>query len=185
MLIVMKLKTGFKSLMLFMSIALFFVLSAKTVQADPAPLGLEVGKATLKDAKKAYRTEYSGMNQYSLGTMLKVSGDQTGISGVTEATLIFNLQERLVAVLLELPKSRFDALYEALSNKYRVTSREIPFVGNKKVVMRDGHTEITLNAPHMSFEMSLNYIEDGLNQSYKDQKNKEERAKKQQEASNL
>lgn len=178
-------KTLLKSIMLFMSTALISIVTSKAVLADPAPLGLEIGKATIEEAKKAYRTEYSGINQYSLGSMLKVSGDQTGISGASEATLIFNLQEKLVAVLLDLPKHRFDSLYDALSRKYRVTSREIPFVGNKKVVMRDGHTEISLNAPHMSFDMRLNYIEDGFYQSYREQKNSEERAKKQREASNL
>lgn len=153
--------------------------------ADPSPLGLEMGKATIEQAKKAFKTEYKGMNKYSFGDMYSVSGAQTGIEGASDATLIFNLNGILVGVLLELPKHRFDSLYNALSQKYQVSSREIPFVGNKKVVMHDGNTEITLNAPHMSFEMSLHYLDKGFYQSYREQNAKEQQAKKQQEASQL
>lgn len=168
-------------------LGLFFGLSLMTAVAvaEPAPFGLEMGKATVDDLKAKYSAELTGVNKYSLGPMYQLRPGQLGVSGLQKATAIFDSGNKLVAVLTEMPKSKFDQMHQALSSKYRVVSKQIPFVGNKKVVMEDGETEITLDAPHMSFEMEMNYINKSFYESFRRISEEEKRQKRQQEMGNL
>lgn len=100
-------------------------------------------------------------------------------------TIIFDTTGLLIAVITTLPKSKFDYLNQTLGGKYKRVSQNIPFVGNKSVTYRDGGTEITLEAPHMSFEMSMNYIRDDLMRAFNQQSEAEKRQKQQSEASQL
>ncbi|NPA40771.1 MAG: hypothetical protein GXO18_00650 [Aquificae bacterium] len=136
---------------------LALILTAGIVFADPAPLGLELGKATVKDAKKLYRLKEKGINKYSLGPMFTVPISQTNIEGLKEATLIFDERGKLVAVILEFPKSKWNDVYKALRKKYRLIKSKIPFVGDRYAEFKDGKTLIMLDAPHLSFDMSLVY----------------------------
>lgn len=161
------------------------LLMSFVVMADPAPFGLEIGQATVEQMKKKYTATYKGVNKYSGGKMFDLPTAELGVSGLKEATAIFDQEGKLVAVLLTLPKRKFDSMHQSLSNKYRVTRRDIPFVGNKEVVYKDGATEVTLSAPHMSFDMSLNYINNAFYKSYLNKSRAEEAEKKQQEDSRL
>ena len=160
-------------------------LSAMNASADPAPFGLEIGKATIAEMKSKYRAELTGTNKYSHGEMFNLPTAQLGFDGLKEATVIFDKNEVVSAILLSFPKHRFDSLHGSLKGKYRVTQSQIPFVGNKKVVLKDGQTEITLNAPHLSFEMSLNYISDDLLRAFNQSQAQEAQQKRQSENSKL
>lgn len=153
--------------------------------ANPSPFGLELGKATVADLIDKYTTELLGVNSYSNGLMYDLTPSELGLNGLQQARVIFDEDGKLVAVLTKLPKHRFDDLYSMMRGKYRVKSQQIPFVGNKKVVMQDGDTEITLEAPHMSFEMEMNYINEGFMRSFREQLKREEEQKRQREAGNL
>lgn len=153
--------------------------------ADPAPFGLELGTATVEDLQKKYTATYKGMNKYSSGKMFVLDPSELGVSGMSSATVIFDKNSKLVAVLTDVSKNRFNELHRSLSGKYRVKSQQIPFVGNKKVVMQDGNTEVTLNAPHMSFNMELNYINTHFYQAYLKKEQAEKEAKKRAESSRL
>ncbi|OZA74278.1 MAG: hypothetical protein B7X74_02830, partial [Thiotrichales bacterium 39-47-5] len=59
------------------------------------------------------------------------------------------------------------------------------FVGNKSATYLDGNTEISLDAPHLSFEMSMNYISLDLLKAAKAQSSQEENNKKKRENSQL
>ncbi len=151
--------------------------------ADPTPFGLEIGKATIKDVKAKYSAQKTGINKYSGGEMYDISG--INFDGLQKATVIFSREGKLLAVLTTLPKSKFDGLLSALSNKYKLVSKQIPFVGNKSAKLVDGNTEITLDAPHLSFQMEMNYINKDLWKAYKSQSNKEREQKKKSEQSQL
>ena len=151
--------------------------------ADPAPFGLEIGKATIKDVKAKYSAQKTGISKYSGGEMYDISG--INFDGLQKATVIFSREGKLLAVLTTMPKSKFDSLLSALSNKYQLVSKQIPFVGNKSAKLVDGNTEITLNAPHLSFQMEMNYINKDFWKAYKAQSNKEREQKKKSEQSQL
>lgn len=153
--------------------------------ADPAPFGLEIGKATIKDVKAKYGAQKTGMNKYSNGEMYDLDVSGIDFDGLQKATVVFGQDGKLLAVLTTLPKSKFDYLLSGLSNKYKLISKQIPFVGNKLARLVNGNTEITLDAPHLSFEMEMNYINKDLWRSYKDQSNQERQQKQKGEQSKL
>lgn len=166
-------------------VTLTMSLAAHTAFAAPAPLGLELGKANVSEMKKKYTANYLGVNKYSQGEMYSLPASQINVSGVTKATAVFNKKQNLVAILLTMDKHRFDSIHNSLKSKYRVQSKNIPFVGNKKVVYKSGSTEVELSAPHMSFDMSLEYYQDEFINAYKRILQQEKQKEKQKEVSNL
>lgn len=158
---------------------------AQHVWADPAPFGLEIGKTTIKDLKERYTVTDSGENKYSGGKMYSIKPSQIDFEGLQNVSTIFSNDGKLLAVLTTLPKSKFDYLYDSLGKKYKLTAKEIPFVGNKSASYVDGNTEITIDAPHLSFDMSMNYISLDLLKAAKTQATQEENNKKRRENSQL
>jgi hypothetical protein len=155
------------------------------VMADPAPFGLEIGKATISDVKAKYSAKKTGVNKYSQGDMYELDVSGISFDGLQEVTLIFSQEGKLLAVLTKLPKNKFDYLLNNLSGKYKLVSKQIPYVGNKSAEFVDGNTDITIEAPHMSFEMVMNYINKDLWKSYNNQSNKEKQNKQKSEQSQL
>lgn len=158
---------------------------SSSVLADPAIFGMELGEMTEKDLKSKYSVNHTGTNKYSNGNMYSVPVSSINFEGLREVTTIFNTDGKLVAVLTSLPKNKFDYLNKTLGGKYKLVSQKIPFVGSKKATYRDGKTEITLNAPHMGFDMSMNYVNDDLMQAFNRQSQAETRKKQQSESSQL
>lgn len=171
------------------SLATFFgvlaLIFTSYAHADPAPFGLEIGKTTISEMKKQYRATKTGVNKYTNGQMFSLNTAQLGFDGLKEATIIFDDKDKVSAILLSFPKQRFDTLHQSLRSKYHVVSSQIPFVGNKKVVMKNGKTEITLNAPHMSFDMDLNYISQSMMRKFEKMQALEAQKKRQSEQSKL
>jgi len=166
-------------------IALSLMLLSSSVLADPTIFGMELGRMTEKELKSTYNVNHTGTNKYSNGNMYSVPVSSINFDGLKEVTTIFSTDGKLVAVLTSLPKNKFDYLNKTLGGKYKLVSQKIPFVGNKKATYRDGSTEITLDAPHMGFVMSMNYINDDLMQAFNRQSQAEKRKKQQSEASQL
>lgn len=152
---------------------------------DPAPFGLELGKATVAQAKAKYRLKSDGTNKYSQGPMFKVEPSSVQLDGLQQMTLIFNKQQVLVGVMTTLPKAQFKPFHEMLSKKYRVTSEEVPFVGDASVKYKSGGTQIELDAPHLSFQMSMNYFRNELLDAFKQQEELEQKAKQKATESQL
>lgn len=153
--------------------------------ADPAPFGLELGKSTIDDVKNKYSVENAGINKYSNGEMYELDVSEVKFDGLEKATIIFSQDGKLLAVLTTLSKDKFDYLFDSLGKKYQLVSKKIPFVGDKSAKFIDGNTEISLDAPHMSFEMDMNYINKDLWISFKNKSNKEQKDKEQSEQSQL
>jgi hypothetical protein len=57
-----------------------------------------------------------------------------------------------------MPKSRFNQITQELNSQYKMVRQNIPYVGRRDVKFVDGPTEILLEAPSTSSEMSVNYI---------------------------
>lgn len=153
--------------------------------ADPIVFGLQIGKTTEAELKKLYKVSSTGTNKYNKGNMYSIPVSSINFEGLQEVTTIFDANGTLAAVLTTLPKGKFEYLNGVLKGKYKLVNQVIPFVGNKSAKYRDGSTEITLDAPHMSFEMSMNYINDDLNKAFSKQSEAEKAQKKNKEASQL
>lgn len=160
-------------------------LAATTVFAEPAPFGLEIGKATVADAEKMYRIEKIRTNEDNFSGVIsgyKVAVNQVNFDGLKELKIGFNKIGVLKLVYAKLPKSQFKSLHESLSKKYKVVSQEIPFVGNSAVQYVNGSTVVLLDAPHLSFDMSMIYIpKDMLSVAIEHKEEKDAAKKKSQE----
>ena len=161
------------------------IISSAAVFADPAPFGLQIGKATVSTLKSKYSVQYKGINKYSQGEMYEIEASSLSFDGLESATAVFGASGTLQAVLCTLPKDKFQYLYGSLKKKYKLLSSNIPFVGDSSAKFVDGNTEIVLNAPHMSFEMDMNYIDKGLLVKFKQQSSHEVEQKKSRESSQL
>lgn len=153
--------------------------------ADPAPFGLEIGKATIKEVKSKYSAKSVGTNKYSEGDMYDLDVSQISFEGLQSVRVIFSVEGKLLGVVCTFPKSKFNALFDSLKDKYKLVSSDIPFVGDASAKFVSGNTDIMLKAPHLSFEMEMNYIHKDLWKAYKNQSQKEEQHKKMKEASQL
>lgn len=153
---------------------------------NAAPLGLELGSATYEQVKQQVggktSLEDAGINKHSGGKMLKGSGNGLGIDGLSKITLIFDASDKLAAVLMTLPKENFQQILSSLSAKYKLVSKEVPFVGDASARLQQGDSVIEIDAPHMSFEMSVNYLTKKLKQAVMQQLAKERAAKEKRQA---
>ena len=151
-------------------------LAATTVFAEPAPFGLEIGKATVADAEKMYRIEKTVVKNNF--TTYKVPVNQVNFDGLKELAISFNEKGVLIGVIAKLPKSQFKSIHDSLSKKYKVVSQEIPFVGDSSAEYASGSTVVLLNAPHLSFDLEMGYIQKNTLSIAKAQKEAKEAAKK-------
>lgn len=149
--------------------------------ADPAPLGLEIGKATVQDAKARYKLRHAGINKYTSGDMYDVDPKQVDMKYLQSCRLIFDKDGKLMAVVMTFPKSgsgrditEFNYYYKLLREKYKLVGSRIPFVGDTWAKFVDGNTEILLDAPHLSFTMTLEYVHKSLLKKAKERDQQEE-----------
>ncbi|AVP96509.1 hypothetical protein C7S18_04540 [Ahniella affigens] len=161
------------------------LMTAGAAFADPAPFGLELGKATLTDAKAKYRLKELGINKYSNGPMHQVQPGQISFEGLRNVTLIFDSNQILSGVLTTFPKGRFNDLNDGLAQKYRLVSKSTPFVGDSEAKYVNGQTEISISAPHMSFELNMIYLRQELLSAFDAQSSAEQQAKKNREDAQL
>ncbi|RUM50355.1 MAG: hypothetical protein DSY47_01840 [Hydrogenothermus sp.] len=154
---------------------------------NPKPLGLEMGSATISDAKAKYNLKYKGINKYTLGDMYGINSSELNIEGLQDITLIFDKDKKLQAVLMEFPKNfnhtYWRRLYNSLRNKYTLKSSNIPFVGDRYAIFEQGNSIIRLESPHLGFKTYLIYMTKKFRRLY-NQKNEEERRNKQRSLEN-
>lgn len=158
-------------------------ITKKALLVNPAPFGLEIGKATLKDLKAAgHSIIYSDKSLWD-GMIYKVDTTSLGLEGLQEASFIFNDQEILQAVLLVMNKDHFSFMLNSLSEKYKLVRKDIPFVGNRQARFSKGHCVIDMDSPHLSFSFEIAYMTKEFEEIYKkkrqhkvDQKEKEQKA---------
>ncbi|GHV03690.1 hypothetical protein AGMMS50229_03440 [Campylobacterota bacterium] len=155
---------------------------------NPSPIGLQLGKSTIADVKQKYRLitkkgrEFNAING---GEMYDIDTKNISIEGVKSGVVIFEQDGTLAFVYLNINKNRFDAMFDQLSGKYKLTHKEIPAVGNKLAKFKVGNSEIELYAPHLGFELDLTYATDAFWQASKNYSRKKQEQKKQSEASQL
>lgn len=180
-------KKNYSAISMVSALVLGIFLPVKSANAqNAAPLGLELGVADMSQVKKdvGSKTTLSpnGVNKYSHGPMLESNGNGLGIDGLTDIVFIFDTKNKLAGVLMTLPKqesfgdmenSGFKKVYKSLSSKYKIVKKNIQFVGDSYALFKQGDSVVELNAPHLSFDMQVNYLTNSLSASFKDKSTKE------------
>lgn len=156
-----------------------------------SPLGYTLGSAQRSDVENSLRRKAdvkpNGTNRYSSGPMLLAEGAGLGVEGLQSALFIFDSNEKLVAVQLTLNKGgfaeEFDRTYTRLAAKYPLARKTVPFVGNKYARFEKGTDIIELDAPHLSFAMTVTYMTRGFEQNFKNVSRQDAREKEKHEGS--
>lgn len=170
-------------------IALLLLLMTQHALAasNAAPLGMEIGVATLEQVRKeigsSTRLTEDGINAYSEGPMLKGNGEGLEIDGLSKIIFIFDKDRKLAGVLMTLPKGGIGSenvhkVIGMLGEKYKTVKKNIPHVGNAYARFKQGTSTIEVDAPHMSFTMELRYLSDALLDTV-NRRSEQERAEKQ------
>lgn len=167
------------------SILAALLLTTTLTYADPSPFGLEIGKSTVSTMKDKYSSKLLGISKLSLGDVYDLDPSELGIDGMQSARVVYDKNGKLSAVFTTFAKEKFQYLFGQMNNKYKVVSSNIPFVGDMSAKFINGNTEIQLNAPHMSFDMELNYIDKNLLKAAKQKTANDVQRKSKQEASQL
>lgn len=162
------------------------ILGAISARAGTQVLGVELGVTTVaqlsQELSKEARFESIGTNQYSEGPMIRADGSSYQIDGLKRVLYIFDGQKKLAGVVMDMDKSRFDAVFDFLNKKYKPTVQRRPFVGDQFARFKPADAFIELDAPHMGFNMEVRYLSNDLMQKFNAQSEAEAAAKKKSEA---
>lgn len=177
---------------------LFALISPFAYGGNAAPLGMELGVATLSQVKQQVgsktRLTETGINKYSNGRMLEGNGNGLEIDGLSKIVFIFDASDKLVGELLTLPKADgsgnlqnggFQKTLTALSGKYKLVEKRVPFVGNAYAKLKQGDSVIELDAPHMSFDMELRYMMASLQKAFLQQSSSDKAKNEHNQANKL
>lgn len=133
-------------------------------------LGYTVGQSTFDEVKASLRSrgatpQEKGISTHAGGPMLEAPGRGLGVDGLQSAFMLFDAQNRLAGGLLTLNKGRYEAVVQAMKEKYTLVREVRPHVGNRRAEFRADGALITVEAPHMSFEMTVFYRTSGVQAS--------------------
>ncbi|GHV59331.1 hypothetical protein FACS1894103_2490 [Campylobacterota bacterium] len=164
-----------------------FMLRKLPSDNNPSPIGLQLGKSTMRDVNQKYRLtkKGGGFSSVTGGEIYDLDIKGIAIEGVKSGVVIFEEDGTLAYVCLNINKNRFNAMFDQLNSKYKLTYKDIPYVGNKIAKFKVGNSEIELYAPHLGFELELTYATDAFWQASKNYRRKQQEQKQQSEASQL
>ncbi|MBR0572657.1 hypothetical protein KB562_00310 [Pasteurella atlantica] len=148
---------------------------------------MELGKSTEQEIKNMYSLKKEGINKYSNGNQYYINPSELNLSDLKSTLIIFNEKNILVGVSSVLPKKsgKFKYLYNILNSKYKLVKEEIPFVGDKFAKFKDGKSEIILDAPHLGFQIYLDYLHSNFIDAVNKAKLEKEKQRRQNDASVL
>src|SRR5436190_18851708 len=133
---------------------LLLVSSAPALGANAAPLGMELGVATLEQVKaqvgKVTDLGDAGANKFSGGKTLASTGRGLDVDGLSRVLFIFDKGDVPQGVVMTLEQN-FRPTFELLRKKYKLVSKQTPLPGYGQARFAQGESVITLEAPHMSF----------------------------------
>lgn len=142
------------------------------------PLGFKVGVTPLSVVQqKDPSMKLTGTSSWTNGEIYESDGSVYNLEGLKNIVYIFSLSNRLDVVILKMNNNAFDKVNSYLRSKYSVVSQDIPYVGDKSVQYTQGNSIIILEAPHLSFEMSLFYKTTAFDTAHKQKKAENERIK--------
>lgn len=173
-------------LMIKLAAATIGALSLSSALAGTQVLDAELGVTTVEQLKsvlsKNTMVQQQGVNKYSGGEMYLTDGASYGIDGLNTVLYIFDNQKKLAGVIMTMSKDRFGSIYDILNRKYKIVSKQRPFVGDQYALFKPSDANIEIAAPHLSFEMEVRYLRNDLVQQFNAKSEAESTAKKKTEA---
>jgi hypothetical protein len=149
------------------------IVSTSSANADVVAFGLTMGKSSesdLKSVKCKFNKEKSTNKRISTYT---TNGSCYKINGLKKVLVTFvDKKVKLIDAIFN--KDQFNTIKNSLENKYGEPSdSEIPFVGDTFTEWQPENENllIRLDAPHLSFDMELFYINDDYLQELTQKKN--------------
>ena len=141
---------------------------APAAWAGAKAVGVELTVSKPADFRAAMggKVEELGTNAYSDGPMWRSAGVGLEIEGLQQVLAIFDVNQRLSGLQLTLDKHRYDAVMAHLKGKYRLKGEQRPFVGNRSAVLEGEGAVIEVEAPHLSFQMTVTYFTPALKQAF-------------------
>jgi hypothetical protein len=144
------------------------------------PLGYEVGVASYETVYNSLKAKTQvndlGLNKFTQGKVLKVSGSSFNIRDSGDISFIFDQEEKLSGVLMSLPKSGtsgddyyysgFYQSYNDFQRKYTLVKQSLPVVGHLFAQFRKGESTIEMDAPEASETFDVRYLSPSFIQSY-------------------
>jgi len=179
--------------LLFIQLALGLLLSGSDTRAAddsvPAPFGVRIGQETraavLSKLSSRAAVKPHGTNRYSQGPMLLATGKGLGIDYLQQALFIFDPKGILVAVVMTLDQGvfakNFDSVHAHLARKYTLVREDIPSVGDRYARFRQGEVTIDMDAPHLSFSMTVSYMTIPFERTVEQQRRNEAEDRQRQE----
>lgn len=84
------------------------------------PFGLTLGETSLSEFQNKYEAKHGGNNTWTKGPVYDVVPHQNlGIEGLSKAAVIFDTNERLVAIILTMESSKFDEINRLASSRFK------------------------------------------------------------------
>jgi len=144
-----------------LKVLVLFAASIPTLaSASIQVLGFEVGVSTLSQVK-AQLAKHSGKINVSTssltgGPQLKTIGARRGIDGHTKVCYIFDVNQKLAMVMVDMPKTNFNRTYDSLSAKYKQAPKES--FGALFAKFEGVDETIELDGTQQGFEMQARYF---------------------------
>jgi len=160
------------------AIIAFVLLVANLACANPAPLGLEIGKATVDDVKKNHGIMESKQNATPGYHNYFLDVQSMPFESVSKVIVICDAEGIVSAVYMYMDKKQFDDVIQTLSAKYTVVRNGIDQSGDKGVVLKDGDCDIKAYAMHDKRDMLLFYHNEKFNKDSDLRINAENKAKR-------
>ncbi len=125
-------------------------------------INVELGVSTLEQVRKTAsstgKVQNNGTNTWTDGPSLVVHNGDFGIQGLQSVEYIFDASNKLAAVVMTVGKDRFDAIFDVLAGKYKLTKKVRPFVGDQYARFSTPDGLIEVDAPHLGFTMDVSYM---------------------------
>lgn len=173
--------------------SLLMISSTSAFATNALPFGQEIGvtkcDVAVKNLSEHVTLKKDGINKYTNGDMYLGDAKNLGFDGAISILLICDQDNVLSGLQLTLDKGgmdgNFDKYNKMLKSKYKLVKIINPFVGNKHAQYKQGNSTIMLNAPHMSFEMTITYVTNQFIKAYDSTTKAETKTKQKQQINNL
>ena len=152
-----------------------------------AILGFKLGDSTFESVtRKLSGWDELGINRYNDGKMIATNGNGYGIDDLQKVTYIFSSKNTLDAVLMQIDNRNSKMNNEGfkkfkgyiLEKGYQQISNQEPFVGHQYAEFKTPSGNlIEIDAPHLSFDLNINYQTADFAKQYQ-QKSQQEKTEK-------
>lgn len=182
--------TAVQGLTLFLFvIMLYFPTQVFATDENIGPFSLGIGKTQFDDIKQtldAWDCDYNATSNITNGIFASCPAKSFEFNGlVGNVIFIFDDKKTLDAASLTMRKDIFDSIITSLKAKYKLVKHQRPFVGNAYAKFVKNQVNIAVDAPHMSFEMSVIYSTESFDKRLVQMQQDEQQQKKKRQQDQL